>query len=141
MSLLQKDQVVTLLSLNKQVSRLASSLLIALGVPELITRDLTDLGNVALALLRDSSKLARFREKVEKQRLAFHPRAICDMCCARLGGKLFDMKQRTSDIERGLLTLWDLFMMSRNGQVDSSHDSSNLNSNLEDSWATNIVIK
>lgn len=48
--------------------RVAASLLTAVGLPELIARDLEDYAGVALALAQDKTKLADIRAKLARQR-------------------------------------------------------------------------
>jgi predicted O-linked N-acetylglucosamine transferase (SPINDLY family) len=74
------------------VSRISGSQLHAIGLPELVTADLTDYEALALALARDPARLAALRARLAANRRT-HP--------------LFDMARYTRDFESLLLHTWD----------------------------------
>ena len=75
-------------------SRVAASLLCAVGLPELMTRTLDDYEALALKLATDRSLLARIREKLEHNRLKF---------------PLFNTDRLRSHIERAYERMWKIF--------------------------------
>jgi predicted O-linked N-acetylglucosamine transferase (SPINDLY family) len=72
--------------------RVATSLLRAAGLPELVTTSLEEYEARALELARDPAALARLREKLERNRLT----------CA-----LFDNERGCRNIEAAYLSLWE----------------------------------
>jgi predicted O-linked N-acetylglucosamine transferase (SPINDLY family) len=74
-------------------SRVAASLLCAVGLPELVTTSLEDYEALALKLARDPALLGSFRGKLEKNRLT-HP--------------LFDSNRFRGHIEAAYATMWDI---------------------------------
>jgi predicted O-linked N-acetylglucosamine transferase (SPINDLY family) len=72
-------------------SRVAGSLLGAVGLPELITTSLTDYEALAVALARDPQRLAGVRQKLARNR---------DVC------PLFDTARFTRHIEAAYTTMW-----------------------------------
>ena len=77
------------------VTRLAGSQLHAIGLPELVTGDLTAYETLALRLAREPQTLAGFRTRLAANR-ATHP--------------LFDMARYTRDFEDGLQAIWRDFL-------------------------------
>ena len=73
-------------------SRVAASLLTAMGMPELITADLAAYESLALALARDPARLAGLREKMAKNR---------DTTA------LFDSDRLRRNVEAAYLRMWD----------------------------------
>jgi len=72
-------------------SRVAGSLLNAVGLPELITASLADYEALAVALARDPQRLAAVRQKLARNRDA---------------GPLFDTRRFTRHIEAAYTTMW-----------------------------------
>jgi protein O-GlcNAc transferase len=72
-------------------SRVAGSLLKAIGLPELITTSLADYEALAVALARDPQRLAAVRQKLARNR---------DVC------PLFDTARFTRHIEAAYTTMW-----------------------------------
>jgi predicted O-linked N-acetylglucosamine transferase (SPINDLY family) len=72
--------------------RVAASLLNAIGLPELITRDLAHYEQRALELAHDGSQLSGLRARLERNR-GTHP--------------LFDTKRRTRHIEAAYALMWE----------------------------------
>jgi predicted O-linked N-acetylglucosamine transferase (SPINDLY family) len=73
--------------------RVAASLLTAAGLPELVTRNLADYAEVALALAQDKAKLADLRAKLARQRET---------------APLFDSTRYTRHLERALSTMAEI---------------------------------
>jgi protein O-GlcNAc transferase len=73
-------------------SRVAGSLLHAVGLPELTTSSLADYEALALTLARDPELLASFRQKLASQRETF---------------PLFDTERFTRHIEAAYITMWE----------------------------------
>jgi protein O-GlcNAc transferase len=73
-------------------SRVSASILIAAGLPELITSSLADYFSLALRLARDPGALAGLKARAQ------HLRA---------SGPLFDTELFTRDLERALAAAWD----------------------------------
>jgi predicted O-linked N-acetylglucosamine transferase (SPINDLY family) len=80
-------------------SRVAASLLCAVGLPELVTHSLDDYEALALKLASDRTLLAEVREKLARNRLTF---------------PLFDTDRLRSHIEQAYERMWELF---QNGEV------------------------
>ena len=76
-------------------SRVAGSLLTAIGLPELITHSLKDYEAVALHLARSPSKLAGLRKRLQKNRLT---------------APLFDSKRFTGHIEHAYWMMWERYL-------------------------------
>jgi predicted O-linked N-acetylglucosamine transferase (SPINDLY family) len=74
--------------------RVASSLLNAVGLPELVTDSLHDYEALALRLATDRSLLSGFRERLEKNRLEF---------------PLFNTERFCRHIEAAYATMWELW--------------------------------
>ena len=75
--------------------RVAASLLTAIGLAELITENLTDYENLALALARDPARLASLKQKLEQNRLT---------------APLFDTARFTSNLEAAYEKMRDAFL-------------------------------
>jgi predicted O-linked N-acetylglucosamine transferase (SPINDLY family) len=73
--------------------RVAASLLTAVGLPELVTNNLEDYAELALALARDKSKLAALSAKLARQREL---------------APLFDSMRYTKNFERALSMMCDI---------------------------------
>ena len=73
--------------------RVAGSMLTAAGLPELVTTSLQDYERLALELARDPEQLKRLRETLQHRRAA---------------NPLFDMAQRTRDIETLYTRMWEI---------------------------------
>jgi predicted O-linked N-acetylglucosamine transferase (SPINDLY family) len=73
--------------------RVAASLLTAVGLPELVTSNLEDYADLALALARDKGKLADLRAKLARQRET---------------APLFDSIRYTRHLERAFSTMIDI---------------------------------
>jgi protein O-GlcNAc transferase len=73
-------------------SRVAGSLLNAVGLPELITHSLPDYEALALRLARDPERLAALRQRLARNRVAF---------------PLFDTDRFTRHIEVAYATMWE----------------------------------
>jgi predicted O-linked N-acetylglucosamine transferase (SPINDLY family) len=73
-------------------SRVAGSLLNAVGMPELVTHRLEDYEALALALVRDPGRLAALRTRLAANRLT-HP--------------LFDSARFTRDLEHAYALMWE----------------------------------
>jgi predicted O-linked N-acetylglucosamine transferase (SPINDLY family) len=86
------------------ISRVASSLLSAVGLPELITRNLSDYERLALRLAREPSELARLKTHLES---------------VRLTAPLFDTDRFRSHIESAYTTMYE---RSRSGEPPASFD-------------------
>ena len=80
-------------------SRVAGSLLTALGVPELITYNLEDYYTLALELATNKNKYASIRNKIIANRESAH---------------LFDSTKFTRDLEQIYQLMWDEFVNSPN---------------------------
>jgi predicted O-linked N-acetylglucosamine transferase (SPINDLY family) len=80
-------------------SRVAASLLCAVGLPELVTHSLDGYEALALKLAMDRTLLAGIREKLERNRLSF---------------PLFNTDRLRSEIERAYERMWEIF---QNGQA------------------------
>ena len=76
-------------------SRVAGSLLTAIGLPELITHSLKEYEALALQLARSPSKLAGLRARLEKNRLT---------------APLFDSKRFVRHIERAYRMMWERYL-------------------------------
>ena len=74
-------------------SRVAGSMLTAIGADELITHDLGAYEALALKLAREPETLAAIRAKIAK---------------ARDGSALFDMERLCRNLERAYETMWNL---------------------------------
>ena len=72
-------------------SRVAGSLLHAIGLPELVTYSLAEYETVALALARDPDELSRLRRHVTDHRLT---------------APLFDSRRHTASVERAFEEMW-----------------------------------
>ncbi|MCP4615032.1 MAG: tetratricopeptide repeat protein [Bradyrhizobium sp.] len=79
-------------------SRVAGSLLTAVGMPELVTHSLGEYEHLALALARDPERLSALRGKLNKAR---------DSCV------LFDLPRATRDIEAAYLRMWQTRLSGR----------------------------
>jgi predicted O-linked N-acetylglucosamine transferase (SPINDLY family) len=77
------------------VSRVAGSLLTAIGLPELITRSLSEYEATALRLARSPFELAGLRERLAKNRLT---------------APLFDSERYARHLERAYQMMWDIYM-------------------------------
>jgi protein O-GlcNAc transferase len=75
-------------------SRVAASLLGAVGLPELVTNRLDDYEALALKLATDRTLLAAIRKKLEHNRLSF---------------PLFDTDRMRSHMERAYERMWEIF--------------------------------
>ena len=75
--------------------RVASSLLTAIGMPELITESLEEYEQTALALARDRSRLIALRQTLEKNRDA---------------SALFDLPKLTGNIEAAYARMWQTWL-------------------------------
>jgi protein O-GlcNAc transferase len=73
-------------------SRVAGSLLEAIGLPELVTRSLAEYESLARTLARDPNRLAGLREKLARQRMA----------CP-----LFDTERFARHIESAYIAMWE----------------------------------
>jgi protein O-GlcNAc transferase len=73
-------------------SRVAGSLLGAVGLPELITHSLDDYEALALKLAREPDLLASIKQKLARN---------------RLGAPLFDTERYTRHIEAAFTTMWE----------------------------------
>ena len=71
--------------------RVAGSLLIATGLPELVTGSLEDYEGTALALARDPQRLGALRDRLENNRGA---------------SALFDLPKSTANIEAAYARMW-----------------------------------
>ncbi|MEK7412465.1 MAG: tetratricopeptide repeat protein [Planctomycetota bacterium] len=76
-------------------SRVAGSILTAIGLPELITHSLKDYEALALRLARSPAKLAGLRNRLAKNRLT---------------APLFDSKRFTQHIERAYQMMWERYL-------------------------------
>jgi predicted O-linked N-acetylglucosamine transferase (SPINDLY family) len=76
------------------VSRVAGSLLTAVGLPELITTSLADYEALAVRLARKPSEMARLRKRLEKNRLT---------------APLFDSERCTRHLERAYQMMWEIY--------------------------------
>jgi predicted O-linked N-acetylglucosamine transferase (SPINDLY family) len=77
-------------------SRVAGSLLHAVGIPELITRSLEEYEQVALALARDPDRLSALRSRLKM---------------ARDSGSLFDLPKLTRHIEAAYGRMWQTWLL------------------------------
>ena len=75
--------------------RVAGSLLMAMGMPELVTGSLEQYERAALALARDPQRLIALRQKLEKDRDA---------------SALFDVPKLTANIEAAYLRMWQTWL-------------------------------
>ena len=75
-------------------ARVAASLLNSVGLPELVTNSLEDYESLALTLATDDSLRQRFRERLEKNRLAY---------------PLFDAERFRRHIEAAYQTMWGIW--------------------------------
>jgi protein O-GlcNAc transferase len=75
--------------------RVAGSLLIAAGMPELVTRSLEEYEAMALTLARDPQRLVALRQRLENNR---------DACA------LFDLPKLTSNIELAYTRMWQTWL-------------------------------
>ena len=76
------------------VSRVAGSLLTAVGLPELITTSLAGYEALAVRLARKPSEVARLRKRLEKNRLT---------------APLFDSERCTRHLERAYRMMWEIY--------------------------------
>ena len=76
------------------VSRVAGSLLTAIGLPELITRSLAEYETAALRLAKNPRELAGLRERLAKNRLST---------------PLFDSKRYTRYLEKAYRMMWEIY--------------------------------
>jgi protein O-GlcNAc transferase len=83
--------VVTCLG-ESLVGRMAASMLHAIGLPELVTENLTDYAALAKALARDPARLAWLREKLAHNRLR---------------EPLFDTARFAHHLEQAYVAMWD----------------------------------
>ncbi len=74
------------------VTRVAASLLTAMGLPELVTENLADYEALILALARDPSRLAATRDKLAANRLTM---------------PLFDSERFTRNLEVAFVRMWE----------------------------------
>ena len=75
--------------------RVAGSLLMATGMPELVTGSLEDYERAALALARDPRRLSALRQKLHENRDA---------------GALFDLPKSTANIEAAYVRMWQTWL-------------------------------
>ena len=75
-------------------SRVAGSLLTAIGLPELITHSLADYEVMAVRLARKPSEVARLRKRLEKNRLT---------------APLFDSERFTRHLEKAYRRMWEIY--------------------------------
>jgi protein O-GlcNAc transferase len=75
-------------------SRVAASLVLSVGLPELICRSFSDYESLALALARNPERLYSLRERLQK---------------ARPSAPVFDTKSFTRNLETAFLTMWDSY--------------------------------
>jgi protein O-GlcNAc transferase len=75
-------------------SRVAASLLVNVGVPELITRSLAEYEETAIRLAHDPDQLKGFRDRLKANR---------DRCA------LFDTPRFTRNLERGYERMWEAY--------------------------------
>jgi predicted O-linked N-acetylglucosamine transferase (SPINDLY family) len=89
-------------------ARVGESLLNAVGLPELVTRNLADYEALALALARDPARLGALRERLARNR----PTA-----------PLFDIDRFRRHIEAAYMTMWDVH---RRGEPPRAFDVASL---------------
>jgi predicted O-linked N-acetylglucosamine transferase (SPINDLY family) len=87
--------------------RVAGSLLMAIGMPELVTGSLEEYEQTALALARDPQRLIALRQKLEEKRDT---------------SSLFDLAQLTGNIEAAYARMWQTWL-SQNKPVAFSIES------------------
>jgi protein O-GlcNAc transferase len=80
---------------NTFAGRVAGSLLMAMGIPELVTGSLEQYERSALALARDPQRLIALRQKLEKDRDA---------------SALFDVPKLTANIEAAYVRMWQTWL-------------------------------
>ena len=76
-------------------SRMSSSILNAIGLPELITHTLEEYESLAIDLAHNPGKLQMIRQKIVENRLA---------------GPLFDTPRFTRDLEKSYKKMWEIFV-------------------------------
>jgi predicted O-linked N-acetylglucosamine transferase (SPINDLY family) len=76
------------------VSRVAGSLLRAVGLPELITRSLDEYYSLALRLARDAAHLGALRSRLAANRTT---------------SRLFDAGQFARNLEKAYITMWEVY--------------------------------
>jgi predicted O-linked N-acetylglucosamine transferase (SPINDLY family) len=84
--------------------RVAASLVMAAGLPELVTHSPADYEALALSLAREPQALARVREKLARN---------------RAGAPLFDSARFCGDLERAYLQMWEI---QQRGEAPRSFD-------------------
>ena len=80
---------------NTFAGRVAGSLLMAMGIPELVTESLDEYEQAALALARDPRRLVALRQALQKDRDA---------------SALFDVRKLTANIEAAYLRMWQTWL-------------------------------
>jgi predicted O-linked N-acetylglucosamine transferase (SPINDLY family) len=80
---------------NSFISRVSSSILTAIGLPELIAQTLEEYESLAIDLVHKSGKLHMIRQKIMKNRLV---------------EPLFDTPRFTKNLEKAYKEMWKIFM-------------------------------
>jgi protein O-GlcNAc transferase len=83
-------------------TRVASSLLTAVGLPELITTNLDDYQKLAITLARSRDKLQAIKEKLAKNRLTY---------------PLFDTPAFTRDLETAYQKIWNIYQQGKSPEM------------------------
>jgi predicted O-linked N-acetylglucosamine transferase (SPINDLY family) len=83
-------------------TRVASSLLTAIGLPELITTNLDDYQKLAITLARSKDKLQAIKEKLAKNRLTY---------------PLFDTPAFTRDLETAYQKMWNIYQEGKSPEM------------------------
>lgn len=86
------------------ISRVAGSLLTAIGLPELVTTSLADYEALALSLARNPARIAAFKQHLQAQRLS---------------APLFDIARLTRNLESAYARMWDIHLA---GQPPAAFD-------------------
>ncbi|WP_110546019.1 TIGR03032 family protein [Microcystis aeruginosa] len=83
-------------------SRVGASLLTAIGLPELITKNLEEYKNLAINLAKSPDKLHEIKQKLAQNRLTY---------------PLFDTLRFTSNLEKAYRTMWDIYAAGKSPEM------------------------
>jgi len=105
-------------------SRVSSSILQAIGLPELITNSTEEYENLALQLANHPHELAQLREKLKRNRLT---------------QPLFDTAGFVADLERAYTEIWNLFVAGRKAEHVKISSISEKNPLLKGNWENPLL--
>jgi predicted O-linked N-acetylglucosamine transferase (SPINDLY family) len=83
-------------------SRVGASLLTAIGLPELITKNLEEYKNLAINLAKSPDKLHEIKQKLAQNLLTY---------------PLFDTLRFTRNLEKAYRTMWDIYAAGKSAEM------------------------